>query len=194
MLTTCVSDPSPPVLLASAAPAYSCQVRLALPHRLVYSPHHYGPAVWRMKTFHNMETLPDVFWRHWAFVLDMGVPVVVGEMGGTNQGDDNVWHKAAFKFYRCASLRASTPSTAKSTPAGNNPPSSPPRLRRPLPIIAALCLLVRIASRREKNIGFFYFCVNPESEDTGGLFDADWKTCALGPRALSPAHVTCCIP
>jgi len=74
----------------------------------VYSPHHYGPAVWRMKTFRNMETLPDVFWRHWAFVLDMGVPVVVGEMGGTNQGDDNVWHTAAFEFYRCLSLRASS--------------------------------------------------------------------------------------
>ena len=34
------------------------------------------------------------------------MPVVVGEMGGTNVGDDNAWHTAAFKFYRCASQRA----------------------------------------------------------------------------------------
>jgi len=56
----------------------------------------------------------------------------------------------------------------------------PPAVR-PLPIIAALRCL-RGSLRREKNIGFFYFCINPESEDTGGLLGADWKTCALGSR------------
>ena len=81
-----------------------------------------------MRTFSNMATLSEVLWRHWAFVLELGVPVVVGEMGGTNEGKDSLWHAATFAFYR------------------------------------------------EKKIGFFYFCVNPESEDTGGLLGMDWKT------------------
>ena len=57
-------------------------------------------AVWPMRSFNNMASLPEVFWRHWAFVLDMGVPVVVGEMGGTNEGKDNTWHTAALSYYR----------------------------------------------------------------------------------------------
>lgn len=29
---------------------------------------------------------------------------------------------------------------------------------------------------KEKELSFFYWCLNPESEDTGGLLQADWKT------------------
>ena len=29
---------------------------------------------------------------------------------------------------------------------------------------------------RERGLGFFYWCLNPNSEDTGGLLTSDWKT------------------
>ncbi len=72
---------------AAAAP-----IELALPGRLVYSPHEYGPSVYPETWFFAPEypsNLPAIWAYHWGFILQRNLgPVVIGEMGAPETGYD----------------------------------------------------------------------------------------------------------
>jgi aryl-phospho-beta-D-glucosidase BglC (GH1 family) len=62
--------------------------------QLVYSPHDYGPSVWKQAWFYtgfNMTTLYNDCWRdNWAYIIDQGIaPLLIGEWGGFMDGGDN---------------------------------------------------------------------------------------------------------
>ena len=65
--------------------------------QLVYSPHDYGPLVWKQPWFeHNftMETIMDEYWRDtWFFILeDKIAPLLIGEWGGfMDDGPNEQW-------------------------------------------------------------------------------------------------------
>ena len=67
-------------------------VQLAIPGRLVYSAHVYGPSEYQQPWFNaqtSPETLKQLWRRQWAFVSESGLaPVWVGEFGTTNDDDD----------------------------------------------------------------------------------------------------------
>lgn len=63
-------------------------VVLTVPHRLVYSPHDWGPWKWDMSWFRTMTyaSLQQVWRREWSFILDnphspYAAPVWIGEFG-----------------------------------------------------------------------------------------------------------------
>src|SRR5437588_905633 len=68
------------------AGAATTPVRLAVPHRLVYEAHDYGPGVYWQSWFsapNFPRNLPDVWRRHWAYLEENSVaPVLLGEFGG----------------------------------------------------------------------------------------------------------------
>lgn len=82
----------------------SAPVRLAVPNRLVYSPHDYGPAVSSQKWFWDPRfpaNLPAIWDQHWGYIHHEGIaPVVVGEFGGRSLGDDRdgQWQKALLAY------------------------------------------------------------------------------------------------
>lgn len=62
--------------------------------QLVYSPHDYGPLVWKQSWFYegfNTETLmADCWYDNWAFIHEENIaPILVGEWGGFMDGGDN---------------------------------------------------------------------------------------------------------
>ena len=78
-------------------------VRLSNPQKLVYTPHTYGPSVYDQKYFDDA-SFPNNMARIWdqrfAFLVQQGSPVVIGEMGGFYLGKDKTWQDWAFKFMR----------------------------------------------------------------------------------------------
>jgi endoglucanase len=66
--------------------AATAPVRLAVPHRLVYEAHDYGPGVYWQNWFSAPDfpdNLPTVWRRHWAYLEERGIaPVLLGEFGG----------------------------------------------------------------------------------------------------------------
>jgi len=110
-------------------------VQLALPKKLVYSPHVYGPgdgnAEHHMPYFDDKDfphNLDGVWTKHFGHLATSGSTVVIGEWGGIYRDKDRQWQDA---FYRYIS---------------------------------------------ERGLSFFYWSLNPNSQDTGGLLASDWKT------------------
>lgn len=67
-------------------------VRLAIPNRLVYSAHTYGPVEYQQPWFNQATTratLRAVWRRHWAYISESGLaPVWIGEFGTPNSDAD----------------------------------------------------------------------------------------------------------
>ncbi len=67
-------------------------VRLAVPNRLVYSTHVYGPAEYRQPWFNantSRSSLRAVWRKHWAYISEAGLaPVWIGEFGTPNSDAD----------------------------------------------------------------------------------------------------------
>ncbi|GAB2837645.1 glycoside hydrolase family 5 protein [Streptomyces daliensis] len=102
--------------------------------QLVYSPHDYGPSVYRQPWFEgewNKTTLTENVWRpNWLYLKENGTaPLLVGEWGGRLDGGENQKWMTALRD-----------------------------------------LIV------EHRIHQTFWCLNPNSGDTGGLLDYDWKT------------------
>ncbi len=67
-------------------------VRLAVPNRLVYSAHEYGPTEYAQPWFSaatSPATLAAIWRRHWAYISEAGIaPVWIGEFGTPNSDAD----------------------------------------------------------------------------------------------------------
>jgi endoglucanase len=67
-------------------------VELTVANQVVYSPHLYGPSVYRQPWFNEKTTpasLQAVWHKHWAYISEFGIaPVWLGEFGTTNQAGD----------------------------------------------------------------------------------------------------------
>jgi len=97
-----------------------------------------GPAIyatmpqWKPAVFSEPRfprNMPGVWDAHFGFVTEeTGQPVVVGETGGTAEGDDRVWVEAAVSYFK------------------------------------------------SRGFSIFWYCLNPNSDDTGGLLLDDWRT------------------
>ena len=108
-------------------------VRLSRPDKLVYSPHDYGPSVWRQAWFDSSDfprNLPQIWDQHWGHLIQQGTPLLMGEFSGRSVGDDHegVWQRSLMSYLN------------------------------------------------ERGIGAIYWAWNPDSEDTDGMLEADWRT------------------
>lgn len=102
--------------------------------QLVYSPHDYGPSVYRQPWFDkpfNKDTLYHDVWRdNWAYIAESEIaPLLIGEWGGFLDGGDNQKWLVALRDF--------------------------------------------IVERR---LHHTFWCFNPNSGDTGGLVQHDFKT------------------
>jgi endoglucanase len=75
-------------------------VKLNVPERLVYSPHYYGPSVFRMGYHSDIAgNVPKVMEQDFGYICREGLGCVfLGEIGGRAVGDDEVFHEAATKY------------------------------------------------------------------------------------------------
>jgi endoglucanase len=79
-------------------------IHLAIPGRLVYSPHEYGPSVYPQPWFFTPDfpsNLPGIWNTHWGFIIERGLaPVVVGEMGAPETGYDTggTWQRTLLSY------------------------------------------------------------------------------------------------
>lgn len=111
-------------------------VNLMTPHKLVYSPHVYGPGDGskdhHMPYFdmHEFPTnLPRIWDRHFGYLAARkAAPVVVGEWGGIYTGKDRLWQDEFLRYLT------------------------------------------------KKQLSSFYWALNPNSGDTGGLLQSDWTS------------------
>ena len=117
-------------------------IHLSVPHRLVYSPHDYGPSVYGQRWFTD-PTFPDNmpgFWdKHWGYLAQEGTaPILVGEFGGRSVGSDREgeWQRALVKYLK------------------------------------------------DNRLHYTYWCLNPNSGDTGGLLKDDWRSVDLAKEEL----------
>jgi aryl-phospho-beta-D-glucosidase BglC (GH1 family) len=122
--------------------AASAPVRLAVPHRLVYEAHDYGPEVWVQSWFgaadfpQNLSRLWD---KRWGYLQERGLaPVLVGEFGGkaVGSGKEGAWMHTLMSYIRAHGL------------------------------------------------SYTFWCVNPNSGDTGGLLMDNWTTVNPAKMAL----------
>ncbi|NPA22303.1 MAG: cellulase family glycosylhydrolase [Candidatus Micrarchaeota archaeon] len=64
--------------------------------KLVYSPHVYGPDVYPQPYFDDPtfpDNMPEIWETHFGYLSDE-YPVVIGEFGGTYEGQDQIWQQA----------------------------------------------------------------------------------------------------
>lgn len=79
-------------------------VQLAVPNRVVYSPHDYGPDIYPQGWFSSPafpDNLPSVWDQHWGYIAEQGIaPVVLGEFGGRSVGSsaEGEWHRALIRY------------------------------------------------------------------------------------------------
>ena len=86
-------------------------VRLAVPGRLVYSAHVYGPTEYQQSWFNaatTPATLAALYHRHWGFISEAGIaPVWIGEFGtpnndvdvsSTEPGSEGQWFQAIVAY------------------------------------------------------------------------------------------------
>ncbi|MCX6023389.1 MAG: cellulase family glycosylhydrolase, partial [Chloroflexi bacterium] len=87
-------------------------VRLAVPNRVVYSPHDYGPGVYEQGWFQDPRfpaNLPEVWDRRWGYIQREGIaPVVVGEFGGRLAGNprERQWQQALINYLKAYQIGA----------------------------------------------------------------------------------------
>ncbi len=116
------------------ADAANYQVKLAVPNKLVYSPHVYGPDVFMQQYFKDPnfpKNMPVIWNEHFGFIKKNRIGcLVLGEWGGFMRPGslDAIWQNAFGNW-----------------------------------LIA-------------NDVDSFYWTVNPNSGDTGGLLENDWKT------------------
>jgi endoglucanase len=136
------------LLYAGVAP-----VVLAVPHRLVYEPHDYGPGLAPQPWFAKPDfprNLTRMWDHHWGYLQEQDIaPVVLGEFGGG---------RLAPPFAGLAS-RPDRPATRDPAQA------DPIWLRALLSYLSA-----------HPAMGFMYWGLMPDSADVGGLLNADWQT------------------
>jgi len=81
-------------------------VKLKVPHRVVYSPHDYGPGVYPQGWFNDPtfpRNLPKVWDEHWGYIAREGIaPIVLGEFGGSSVGTDaeGQWQRSLVQYLR----------------------------------------------------------------------------------------------
>jgi len=79
-------------------------VELALPNKLVYEAHDYGPGVSNQKWFQapNFPANLEGIWNsHWAYLKLTGIaPVLIGEFGGQSVGEDKegIWQRTLVTY------------------------------------------------------------------------------------------------
>lgn len=98
--------------------------------QIVYSPHVYGPSVAAQEYFEEEDfpsNMPEIWDEHFGH-LKGRYAIVVGEFGGTHQGQDQIWQDYLISYLR---------------------------------------------NKGQKD--FFYWAMNPNSGDTGGLLEDDWR-------------------
>lgn len=83
--------------------ARSSLVQLAVPNRVVYSPHDYGPDVYPQPWFSSADfpnNLPAVWDAHWGYLAnEQTAPVVLGEFGGSvDDGANGTWQRALVDY------------------------------------------------------------------------------------------------
>ncbi|KAL1508347.1 hypothetical protein AB1Y20_004457 [Prymnesium parvum] len=133
-------------------------VALANRSKLVLSPHTYGPSLYAPEALHQWfparfkePRFPANLRAYWdemfGFIPAHGVPMVVGEFGGS---------------MACCQLPGLL----------TNPDAD------------AVYQREAVAYLNERSAGFFYFCLNPSSFDTGGILDSDWRTPVAKKMAL----------
>ena len=85
------------------AGAKTRHVALSDMSKLVYSPHTYGPSVYNQKYFTDGDfprNMPTIWGPRFAYLVDRGYAVCVGEMGGFYVGKDKEWQDWAFNFMK----------------------------------------------------------------------------------------------
>jgi endoglucanase len=110
-------------------------VRLNQPHKVVYSPHEYGPGVFKQKWFQPpdfAQTLRDRWDQGFFYIAREGIaPVLIGEFGGKKVDRDSKegqWQNLLVDFIQ------------------------------------------------QNQLSYSYWTWNPNSRDTGGILQDDWKT------------------
>jgi endoglucanase len=79
-------------------------VQLAVPNKLVYEAHDYGPGVSGQKWFQTSDfpfDLASVWYSHWAYLkFTNTAPVLIGEFGGRSVGDDaeGIWQRTLISY------------------------------------------------------------------------------------------------
>jgi endoglucanase len=159
------------LLQAGAAP-----VRLAVPHRLVYAPHDYGPGL-ALQPWFSAPTfpynLPAMWDHHWGYLQERNIaPVVLGEFGGQ-------------------ALAAALP--APPAPLGAPPVHTPTLAARAAADAVWLRTLLSYLARH-RAIGFMYWSLMPDSPDVGSLLNADWQTADISKQIALAALQGTAIP
>jgi len=136
-------------------------VRLKIPHRLVYSPHDYGPGVFGQPWFKAADfpaNMPALWNKHWGYLHhERLAPIWLGEFGARN----------------------TDPAIARDGTA-----------RTEAQWINAL-----VDFLGAHKMYWAFWCLNPNSGDTGGLLRDDWKTIhpeklRLLQRLMQPGRAT----
>jgi endoglucanase len=139
--------------------AATAPVRLAVPHRLVYEAHDYGPGVYSQAWFSAPDfprNLPDLWRRHWAYLEESDTaPVLLGEFGG----------RSIALPHGPLVMRAAA-RTADDPPALTRAQVEEGIWQR---------TLIRYLAHHPA-ISFMYWSLTPDSSDTGGLLNDDWQT------------------
>ncbi|MBV9131757.1 MAG: cellulase family glycosylhydrolase [Chloroflexi bacterium] len=89
--------------------ARTAPVQLAVPGRVVYSPHDYGPDVYAQPWFSAADfpnNLPGIWDAHWGYLAtDQAAPVVLGEFGGAvSDGAEGIWQHALIDYAQAHSI------------------------------------------------------------------------------------------
>ncbi|HEY9858431.1 MAG TPA: cellulase family glycosylhydrolase [Candidatus Obscuribacterales bacterium] len=118
-------------------------VRLAVKHKLVYSPHEYGPGVYDQPWF-SEAAFPKNLYSRWEtgfhyIATQKLAPILIGEFGGRQvdrNSPEGIWQRQLVDFIR------------------------------------------------QKQLSFTYWSWNPNSKDTGGVLQDDWRTVERDKQAL----------
>ncbi len=158
------------LLWAGAAP-----VRLAVPHRLVYAPHDYGPGLALQPWFSAPDfprNLPRIWDQHWGYLQEQNIAsVVLGEFGG----------QALAPPFSCVPPRPiHLVIVGPASGAAANM-----RERAYADTLWQRALLSYLASHCA--IGFLYWSLMPDSPDVGSLLNDDGQTANITKEAaLAP--------
>jgi len=137
-------------------------------NRVVYAPHVYGPSVYMMPYFRQYDgpvytnfpnNMPDIWWTHWAFArYRTNQPAVVTEWGGwyVSSGAEVPTDRGYSDEHRTAFVANDTAWQEK--------------------------FLDYLTTN---GIGFFYWGLNPDSADTGGILGPGWVPNALTTRKVN---------